>query len=377
MTLTLSSTEQARLTAAARALLSPLDLPSTDGWRAEVLEHLTQLLEADAAGFILPVAGEAPYTLCGLPDRFAREYFETGRQAELSRDVLLRRGGGVWSTRLLMRELGLPEPEGWLQSDDYRHFYSRYGIRDAIGFMTYTAPGAAAGLADEGAEAVLTCFREVFGTELFGERGLAILELLVPALEAGVTTRLRLAGHERALEAVLDAAPYGILVYDLDGRRLFANAAFAGIVEGEPEEARLRARIREGIGSMAGLARSGDASGLDAFEGVSREVRTRGTRYRMRLNLIGEGLFTRQPVVLAALERVTRRPPSWRQLQGRWSLTPQEARVAALLATGKSNQEIADALDLSPATARHYTEAVFLKLDVHSRAEAASRILTV
>jgi DNA-binding NarL/FixJ family response regulator len=60
--------------------------------------------------------------------------------------------------------------------------------------------------------------------------------------------------------------------------------------------------------------------------------------------------------------------------QSQYGLTPREMQVAMLLAEGRSNQDIASALDVSPHTARHHTQHVLAKLGVHSRAQAGAKI---
>lgn len=52
-------------------------------------------------------------------------------------------------------------------------------------------------------------------------------------------------------------------------------------------------------------------------------------------------------------------------------LSPQEERVVALVAEGKTNKEIAAALNLSDKTVGHYLENIFQKLHVTRRAQAA------
>jgi DNA-binding CsgD family transcriptional regulator/PAS domain-containing protein len=379
--LTLSTKEQELLAAAARALLSPFDLPDLDRWRAEVLARLAELVEADYGGFILPRPGAAPFTLHNLPESFGREYFEANDGLdEESMRAIRRMGGGVWNTRTLGEAQGMVMPDDWLASPSYRSFYSRYRIQDGLGFTAFSVhpagdllrPGPDGGPT----AAVLTCFREDYGSEAFGERGLAILRLLLPALEAGVATRVRLAGRERALEQVFAASRDGIAVHTLDGRLLYANGAFSQILRDDPAHARLDAALAAGVRALSALARSGGAAEPRRFAGANRELLTPTARYRIRLSLIGEGLFTDRPTVLAALERLNPEPPSPRVLRERWGLTPQEARVALLLASGRSNREIAAAMELSPATVRHYTEAVFFKLGTHARAEVAARVLT-
>ncbi|HKW86585.1 MAG TPA: response regulator transcription factor [Nitrospiraceae bacterium] len=53
-------------------------------------------------------------------------------------------------------------------------------------------------------------------------------------------------------------------------------------------------------------------------------------------------------------------------------LSPQERRVLALVAEGKTNKEIAAALDLSDKTIGHYLENIFQKLHVTRRSQAAA-----
>jgi DNA-binding NarL/FixJ family response regulator len=52
-------------------------------------------------------------------------------------------------------------------------------------------------------------------------------------------------------------------------------------------------------------------------------------------------------------------------------LSPQEERVLALVAEGKTNKEIAVSLNLSEKTVGHYLENIFQKLQITRRAQAA------
>ena len=61
-------------------------------------------------------------------------------------------------------------------------------------------------------------------------------------------------------------------------------------------------------------------------------------------------------------------------IQMRYGLTAREMEVATLLARGRSNTAIADALHISTHTARHHTQRVLAKLGVHSRAEAGAKL---
>ncbi|HZN99276.1 MAG TPA: LuxR C-terminal-related transcriptional regulator, partial [Gemmatimonadales bacterium] len=58
----------------------------------------------------------------------------------------------------------------------------------------------------------------------------------------------------------------------------------------------------------------------------------------------------------------------------RFGLTQREEQVAILLAHGRSNQTIARELQISVHTARHHTQRILSKLQVHSRGEAGAKI---
>ena len=54
-------------------------------------------------------------------------------------------------------------------------------------------------------------------------------------------------------------------------------------------------------------------------------------------------------------------------------LTPREIEVLRLLAAGRSNPAIAEALFISPRTAQTHVQHILDKLDVSTRAEAAAK----
>jgi len=54
-------------------------------------------------------------------------------------------------------------------------------------------------------------------------------------------------------------------------------------------------------------------------------------------------------------------------------LSPPQRQILALLAAGLRNDQIAELLGIRPATVHHYLDALYRKLDVHSRTQALAR----
>lgn len=89
----------------------------------------------------------------------------------------------------------------------------------------------------------------------------------------------------------------------------------------------------------------------------------------IRLVAAGEALLSpgaTRHLITEFLARPGHRPLLREELSG---LTEREREVLALVAGGLSNDEIADALVISPATARTHVGRIMAKLDAHDRAQ--------
>ena len=84
----------------------------------------------------------------------------------------------------------------------------------------------------------------------------------------------------------------------------------------------------------------------------------------LRGGAVFDAVATRQ--VVEELKSGLRRE---RKLLGQ--LSPQELRVLAEVVNGKTDKEVASALDLQVKTVRHYLDSVFEKLGVNTRTQAA------
>ncbi len=117
---------------------------------------------------------------------------------------------------------------------------------------------------------------------------------------------------------------------------------------GEPAVARLWAQ---------GLAITGDAAVALALDGPPDTGRADGAA--------GDSGATRDPAdVTAARYRAAAAPPG--------TLTPRERQIVALVAAGRSNKAIAEALFISPATAARHVANILAKLGFTSRTQIAA-----
>lgn len=62
-------------------------------------------------------------------------------------------------------------------------------------------------------------------------------------------------------------------------------------------------------------------------------------------------------------------------VEDRDALTPQERRIAQLVAAGSSNKDIAGAMFLSPKTVENHLGRIYRKCGVSSRTQLASLVL--
>lgn len=189
------------------------------------------------------------------------------------------------------------------------------------------------------------------------------------------------AGYRAGLAKLLDSLDEGLVLCDQIGRVIHANRATGRLLSDEMERARLHGEVRTAAQAlydrMHRRSRSADlaASSL-ADEVVEREFETPRGRFTLRATFLGGGLLPGAGgAVLIAVDRPAAAALSRTQLQTRYGLTSREVDVAIELAHGRSNAAIARALSISPHTARHHAEKIFLKLGVHSRAEVGRLVL--
>ena len=221
-----------------------------------------------------------------------------------------------------------------------------------------------------------TVSADMAGTEAV-ERA-AMVRVLIPPFKAGVSEWRRLAARRAELTALLDAIPEAVLMYDGSGGLVHANPRAAELfgMPGAPGRgASVRTEAQRMAWSLAASAQRAIAqaneNGAMATEAV-REVRADGRVYRLRGTLASGWMPAGEPGVLitAAFELVN--PLTDLELRSRYALSAREIEVARLVASGLSNQEVAEKLGVSYFTARNHVERVLSKLGVGNRSRVGA-----
>jgi NarL family two-component system response regulator LiaR len=121
--------------------------------------------------------------------------------------------------------------------------------------------------------------------------------------------------------------------------------------------------------SFAEHERIRDALGAGANGYLVKSVDSESLAQAVRSVAIGQGTFS--PEVTRVLASPSVAPAHATDL-----LTAREAEIAELLASGRTNAEIARVLDLSVFTVKNHVSSILSKLHAQTRTEAAALILT-
>ncbi len=218
-------------------------------------------------------------------------------------------------------------------------------------------------------EAMIWVLHRTRGGFPLGEHATALLRVLYPAFQTGLAHLAQFDARRAALDALSDA----LAVFGIDGREVHRNPALETALASDPQRALVDACL-----AATGRTMSRHAQGRHggAAAPALATVQTPLGAYTLRASLLPAGAFGPDASVLVTVEAPqVATMPSSDTLRARLGLTKREAEVALLLAEGHTNGQIAEALFVSPHTARHHVENVMGKLDVTARAAVAARLM--
>lgn len=316
----LSTPTLRRIREAQRVLLAPLRRESIDAWLQDVVGKVQSVMGADHAYAVLPGTGALRMAASDVDAGFCDGLRDSITGMENGTFLfddpmplqmhLHRRRGGVGA----YHEREMVDRPAIEASPLFQKLFFPFGIRYAVGLSVPLPTG----------EAMICVGFESPDAGGYDPAALKRLELLVPAFESAVWRHRQLARTRTQFARIIDQIPTAVAFLGAGGREEYCN----------------------------------------------RALRLAGGVYRLR---IGRAPASLGPGWLVLVDRASPYPPA-AVLRDRLGLTAREAEVALLLARGHSNQEVADALTISPHTARHHVQSVLGKLGISSRS-AVSHVL--
>ena len=374
MTLALSPHDQSLVAAATRALVSPLVAPTFESWLAEVNHTLKELLWADKASFMFPLANGELRTVS---DEYASPVLQTfmrEKQPEIERRWGMRRRALAMGTFTRAALYGADLPELY-RSEYYNEFLVPNRAYDVLG-MT---------MALDSQERVVNLYfhHDLPTGRRFGSRGSSLARMLYPAFRAGVHASHTLFQRRHRLEHLADLMTAGAALADGTGRVVHRNRSLLEMLRVDPHRQHLEARItgaaRECVLALAGSwsGASGPTRRAPDTRRLRASVVTPTARYVVSASALDREPSAYGVAVAVIVERADAARFPQVLLRDRYRLTSREIAVARLLAGGAANDEIARTLAISGATARHHTEAVLRKLGLSSRARIPALLATL
>jgi DNA-binding CsgD family transcriptional regulator/PAS domain-containing protein len=348
-------------------LLTPLDFVDAEHWRGEVGKVLSQLLRADRSAFRLDIPGAPVLYSEDYPQATLDAYAEHYHAVDLGRIRREELGLEVWNR---WRLHGAKLRQFW-ESEIHRDFLAPNKIFDSMGITI--------GVAGARNPATLFFHSEKPGTPEFGERGVSLLSLVLPAFKAGVRDLVRYSHQRESLAAHLDSLSEGIRICDLRGNTVHQNPAFSAAIALEREPQKLERAIFDVVHALIGFSNeqpSGNANvAAAAGHRLTRQVSTSTAAYQIGGTFLGRELLGAELRIVVTLIRLAAQTTlSDSALQEKYNLTGRELEIARRLAYGQSTKEVAQACGISLHTARRHTEKIFQKLGVRNRSQVGPKL---
>lgn len=315
-----------------RALLSPLESARLDPWREQVNRRLLDATGGTLAVFHLPEPGSASSFATPGPDPHESYHQRT-----------LRLGAAPGEDELVA-ERG-PETAA----------------------VALRVPGPA------GSPAVLA----VFGPagEEFAAGAAELMRAVAPALRTGVALRRGIGARRAALARAVDDLDQMLLLCDDAGRILHVNRPLVDALDrGDAAAALVRGRMEHLARSLAHAPPSVDVEDSETAS-LTREVATESGAYRLLATMLAGEEFGAGTGILVSAERQVDDRPAPAELVARFGLTPRQADTALLMASGRSNAEIAAHLGVSLFTVQKHVRGVLQAVGVRSRSGVRAALL--
>jgi DNA-binding CsgD family transcriptional regulator len=211
-----------------------------------------------------------------------------------------------------------------------------------------------------------------------------------PRERGELSSVMRYVGHGIAAEDLRPRAGAGFAFQDSEDEAMLVTDRTGRIRHGSEQARRLLllattseinpASLKSGAGERSTHALATLASRL---QGIARgddcappmlTLETQWGRFILRAYWLDDDSAAPDALIGVRLQRQEPMILRFVRAMGGLPLSPQQREIALMIAQGRSNQEIADALGVSGNTVAYHIKQLFLKLDVHDRAGAVARI---
>lgn len=354
-----------------RAVLEP------SAWD-EVMLQMKPLFPSEAQTFYilhLEPRRVQPVSLVGIAPRWLRcfdDHYFTIDNPWIRLTQRLHRPGVVRTNERLDRFLREP---GVLYRSTYYHEWMRpQGFKYTIGNTL---------LAENGMAANITLLRAP-DMPTFSSDEVQAFEVLSKHMTRALQMAVHLERPENspAGTAALDAMPQAVAVVDAQRRLLYANAAMESLLT-----------RRQGLSLRDGEVKTTDEDAQQRFAaGVADALSSLTTgsapqilrladsgHLRLYVMPITTGmrrtLVSKPTVLLVATEHPRLASASHLAISQLYGCTRSEARLAQLLAEGRTLQQAAACMGITHGSARGYMKTVFQKVGVHTQGQLVARVL--
>ena len=367
-------------------LLSPLDFADWKSWQVEVHARLLELTGADSLCMYTPLAaGPAAWLSPHLSDDALCQY-AVNAAADPHWDVIesaFSRFAGS-TGEAVAHENDLLSREELESSAFYQEFLHPNGILDL------TVAGVSFG-GSAPARLHFASAKRLSAAKAAERR--TLIRTILPAFRSGLAQWKQIGERRSDLGRVLNVLADAVLLYDMSGVLVHANPAAVAMIAGkdgakgtlrgtETNPLQIEAqRVAWNMGSLSRRSSSGSLIGTPGLMPATttlplatREARVDGQSYTLRGSLAPSWMLGRAPGVIVTIETTSAKSTSDADLRERFSLTAREVEVARLVASGLSNQALAERLGVSFFTARNHVERLMGKMGAMNRAHIGALV---
>jgi DNA-binding CsgD family transcriptional regulator len=360
----LTSRDIASLRTALETILTPIFHSTPEEWGTAVMREIGELLRADQMLFALPLDGQVRIT--GDGDR--------------TRDAAKQYTEEYWQTDFVVAErrkkLGL---EVYHRDELYKSGELRADVLHnewCVPNKLFDTLGMGVQVSDTTIPAGVHAYHNRPDSREFGTRGHLLMEMLLPAFRASVTSYSLLLRHRESIGRLIDSIAIGVCVIDTHGSIGHINPALERLRNNDPHWQPVHAAIeRAGRLLARNSLRKSSITALPAIN-ASEQIRTATMSYAIRCSITAGTAELPESLGVVFVQTVEANAARIQQrvqkMAAQFRLTQRETEVALLLIQRFHGDEIAQRLGISTHTVRHHTESIFRKVGVNSRSGLAS-----